>query len=313
MKLEPPKFFGIKKIEDFLSLSEFIFRIENKQQRDFVLDLSKMKSISLIGQLLLYKFISYTAENHCFYQPKISIQKEQVQLFERYGFYEIIKAYIYTPQKKAQIIKSYKKIKFIHEDGLLIAPQRLLRIENGMKDELENNLFLSLKSFYDNSTAYTITSVCMGELLSNFWSHATNDSGTVMVAYCKKNYFEVCFADNGNGIISTLRDSHIQYKHLSNKDILKKSIEKGVTSKPHSNHMGLGLFLIQNICKYNTGEMKIISEGYSLEIINSQEKLKEISYWRGTIVYLKLTLDKIVNLFEIPELQIKNKYCILWG
>jgi anti-sigma regulatory factor (Ser/Thr protein kinase) len=313
MKLEPPKFFGIKKIEDFLSLAEFIFELENKQQKGFVLDLSRMKSISLIGQLLLYKFISYTAEKNCFYKPEICINKEQIQVFEKYGFYEIIKAYIYTPQKREQIIKSYKKIKFIHEDGLLIAPQRLLRIENEMKDELENKLFSSLNSFYSNSDAYTITSVCMGELLSNFWSHATKDSGTVMVAYCKKNYFEVCFADNGNGIISTLRDSSNSYKSFSDTDILKKSIEKGITSKPFSNHMGLGLFLIQNICKYNEGEMRIISEGCSLEIRNRRENLKKISFWRGTIVYLKLNLDKIVNLYEIPELKINNKHSILWG
>ena len=92
-----------------------------------------------------------------------------------------------------------------------------------------------------------------------------------------------------------------------------KSIEKGITSKPFSNHMGLGLFLIQNICKYNEGEMRIISEGCSLEIRNRRENLKKISFWRGTIVYLKLNLDKIVNLYEIPELKINNKHSILWG
>lgn len=313
MTLEPPKFFGITKIEDFLSLSEFIFRSENKQKKGFVLNLSNMKSISLIGQLLLYKFISYTAENHCFFHPKISIKKEQIAVFEKYGFYEIIKAYVFTPQKKDQIIKSYKKIKFVHENNLLIAPQRLLRIENSLKDELEKDLFSSLNSFYTNSDAYTITSVCLGELLSNFWSHATKDSGTVMVAYCKKEYFEVCFADNGNGIISTLRECKNKYNNLSDMEILKKSLEKGVTSKPNSNHMGLGLFLIQNICKYNKGILKIISEGCSLDIINTKEKLRKTSYWRGTIVYLKLNLEKIITLCEMPELQIQNKYCINWG
>lgn len=313
MILEPPKYFGIQKIDSFISSAEFIYKSENKQIPNFIFDLSKMKSICLLGQLLLYKFISYTAEHHCFKNPEIMWNDNQKSVFNEYGFYEIMKTYIQSPQKEDKILKSYKNIKFVQKNDLLIAPQRLLRRENSVKDELELNLFQNLKKFYISQDAYTLVSVCVGELLSNFWSHATKDSGTVMVAYCHQDYFEICFADNGDGVISTLKNSNQQYKILSNNEVICSAIEKGVTSKPGTDHMGLGLYFLKNICKYNNGQIRIYSEGSVLDYTEKSKNVKNIGYWKGTIIYLKLNLAKIVKLSDIPELKIQNSYNVMWG
>lgn len=313
MILEPPKHFGIQKIDSFISSVEFIYSSEEKCISNFVFDLSKMKQICLLGQLLLYKFISYTVENRCFNKPEIKWGENQISVFDKYGFYEIMRTYIQTPHEEEKILKSYKNIRFIKKDGLLIAPQRLLRKEGSVKDELEAKLFKNLRIFYETEEAYTLVSVCVGELLSNFWSHATSDTGTVMVAYCHQNYFEICFADNGNGIISTLKKSNQQYSSLSDTNIISESIEKGVTSKPGTDHMGLGLYFIKNICKYNNGQIRIYSEGSVLDYTKNNKNVKKVGYWKGTIIYLKLELSKIVRLCDIPELQIQSKFDVNWG
>ena len=77
MKMTPPKNLGIRSIDDFISSAQFIFKLENKKEINFILDLSKMQSICLLGQLLLYKFISYTVEHKCFIKPEINFGKNK--------------------------------------------------------------------------------------------------------------------------------------------------------------------------------------------------------------------------------------------
>lgn len=320
MTLIIPKNFGITKLCDFLKEATFIFSLENKQIPNFTLDLHRLQDASLLGHALLYKFVSYTAEHHCFKAPQIKVKSDaDYEIFKKYGFYEIIVAYIRFSQgqNREKINKSYRNIKCFKDknNNLFIAPQRLLRTEEAQKNSLEELYFSEIQNFYHNDKIFHLVSSCIGELITNFWAHATHDTGTIIAATCKRNAFEICLVDNGEGIITSLKTALKEFAKYSNQEILKKSLEKGVSSKknlPNSPHMGKGLFLIKNICKYNNGILIIASEDSLYSLNNNKEIVKNSSFWKGTIVYLRVNLDKFVGISEIPELRSNMEAKIIW-
>lgn len=76
--------------------------------------------------------------------------------------------------------------------------------------------------------------------------------------------------------------------------------------------MGKGLFLIKNICKYNNGILMIASEDSLYSLKDNQEVIKVSSFWKGTIVYLRVSLNKFVGICEIPELKSNMESKIIW-
>ena len=76
--------------------------------------------------------------------------------------------------------------------------------------------------------------------------------------------------------------------------------------------MGKGLFIIKNICKYNKGILIIASEDSLYSLNDKQELIKKSSFWKGTIVYLRVNLDKLIGISEIPELKSRMESKISW-
>lgn len=317
MKIETPKFFTLKHIEDFLSDISVYLERENKQEPNFVLDVSKIKEICLLGQLVLYKFISYTVENKCFDSPKMlginnEILKEQLG---RSGFWELIDTYVKKPNNKKAIVKSYNNLKIVSEDDFLIAPQKLLRNDSDNKEKLENEYLDEVLKFYSNTQKAHTICFCIAELFSNFWSHATLDAGTVMVARGNGNNIEICFADTGEGIINSFVNSDKKYKKSSKKQLMKMALSKNGTSKPNTNHLGLGLYMINCVVSKGTQNIfKIYSdtEEYTYDAKN-KGVYKSISYWKGTITYLKLNIKNLLSLDKISELKTPAYDKIQWS
>lgn len=317
MKISTPKSFGVDHVKDFLNDAQVIFRLENKETPGFVFDLSKTKHLGLIGQLLIYKFISYTAEHRCFSSPEILSSEEQwvENKLREYGFFDIIMAYV-KKSARQKILSSYKSLALreVLKDNtrVIIAPQRLLRDEVKMRDDLEQKLFSELYQFYGKNNSSQLGTTCIGELLTNFWSHATEDSGTVMVAMGNKYYIEICIADNGIGIVSSLKASNEAFRNMSPDKVLIKSTEKGITSKPRTSHMGLGLFIIKEIAKANNGQLSIYSEGAFLEERSAKTLSGLTGFWKGTIVYLRLDFSNPIPLSSIASLQPTRGLDIDW-
>jgi len=311
---------------DFLEEAQIIFSHKNKSTPDVSLRYDKVKKMSLFSQLLLYKFINYTATNRCFYQPKLRLSNYVEEELTKSGFIDLIKFHMRDQEKrkfKSSFIKSLfndlksdndirpieplESLKTSFKDNLYIAPLILLR-NKYHKKKLEKEFINKIKLFYKNDTkTVDIVSKCLTEIYMNFWEHATIDTGTVMVAKGTKKCFELMFADNGNGIISTL--SMAGYDKSSN--ILAQSVKRGVTSKPNTFHMGWGLWMVTTLCELNGGNLEIYSEGKALIISKGKTNYKDCGYWKGTIIHLSIPLDNPKNLSSLnwPETSIK----INWG
>ncbi|MEE3410092.1 MAG: hypothetical protein VZQ47_05520 [Treponema sp.] len=320
MKIEVPKFFNLSHIEDFIADISPYLRKTDEPIKGVLLDVSKVKEICLLGQLLLYKFISYTADNKCFLSPKIQgisnpVLREQLG---KSGFWELIDTYVKRPNDKKAIIKSYNNLKIVDEADFLIAPQKLLRTDCLNEKKIESMYLSKIQEFYGNTYRAHTIAFCIAELFSNFWSHATQDSGTVMVAKGNKDFIEICCADTGEGIISSLRNANAIYKTLPGSVIMKKALEKNVTSKPNTNHLGMGLYMIN--CVVLNGKNNIFKIFSDMEEYYFTSKAKEIfrsissiGGWKGTVTYLRLDIKELLSLDKIDELRTPSYYKLQWS
>ena len=56
----------------------------------------------------------------------------------------------------------------------------------------------------------------------------------------------------------------------------------------------------------------IASEDSLYSLKDNQEVIKVSSFWKGTIVYLRVSLNKYVGICEIPELKSNMESKIIW-
>lgn len=306
MKVLVPKYFTYPNLPKFLSDISPYFGYIKKEEEGFILDVSNIKSISLFGQLLLYKFVSFTAENKCFRGPTIHGLYENPLLrveLTKSGFWQIIITYVNNPDNQRAITKSYQNLKPSIQNDFILAPLKLLRTETTSRSHLENEYFSKIFSFYDTSKASTIC-FCLGELLTNFWSHAKEDTGTIMVAKGNRDSIDIFFADTGEGIINSFIVSDSKYKRYNKSSIMQLAIEKNITSKPNTSHLGMGLYMINCIAQNNKNSIfRIISDEVEYtQTHNKSGVVKKVPFWKGTITYLHLDIKTLLSLNEIKEL-----------
>lgn len=320
MILLVPKYFNSGSgIDSFIIQASSCFGKCNTREPDFILDVTKIKKISLLGQLLLYKYVSFTVEHNCFLSPKIKgleSKKLQEKLKES-GFYYLIKTYIFFPGDKNALTKSYNQLKIsTTQDGVLIAPQKLLRESLHERQQRENQYLSAVFDYYSNfGNKGSTIGFCIAELLSNFWAHATEDTGTIMVVKGSRHSIEICFADTGDGIINDLRKSSEAFNTLSDKELLLKALEKSVTSKPNTNHAGLGLYLIKTIVLHSKDSvLHIICNSVSYKLWGGErQKISLSGFWKGTITYLRFDVNNITSMDSIKELRGDLYDRIKWG
>jgi Signal transduction histidine kinase regulating citrate/malate metabolism len=311
MIFTPPIHFNRGEILNFLAGASFIFKCKGKKEKDFTLNLSPIKDISLLGQLLIYKFISFTARNACFIGPSINWNSNQViyKQFVKSGFLKIMTSYVENPKDWDDILKSYEGLHTISHGTYFFAPHSLIRDDIDKRNNVEQEFLNSISDFYkSNGNKVSIVSMCISELIMNFWSHATDDSDTVLVAKGGDQYFELIFADNAQGIITTLKDGNTEFSRMKPTEILKKSCEAGVSSKQNTYHQGYGLYLVSQLAKSNEGQLNIFSEGVGLKITESGLEAFNTGYWKGTIIELRLKLKKPKAISEIVLTKIDDRF-----
>ena len=175
MTLDVPKIFKANDVISFINNIQVIFKMQESMTPNVRIDLTKIKQISALGILVIYKVIEYTYVNNCFKKPELNVNEYIQQKWKEYGFYDLIHLYV---SNKDIAEKGYKDLSIKLQDKFFIAPQALLRSDNYSKE--------------------------MIEILLNFWEHAVNDMRSIIVAEGNKSNIEIICADTGDGIISTL-------------------------------------------------------------------------------------------------------------
>lgn len=309
--ITPPKQFKSTEIATFLNDCEQIFKLKNVEEKGFLLDLSHVNKVSMLGALIIYKVIEYSAIHSCFDQPTVDLgfHSEMGFALEKYGFTDLVLAYVENPK---DVERELKNLKVSVSHNFIIAPHALIRNDRKSKDEINKKYLPAIESYYkQNPKAVSMILLVFSEILLNFWEHAIDDTSSIIVANGNKQYIEIACADTGNGIVSTLGGS-LSNDDLRPHEILLKALEKGVTSKQLTNHMGYGLWILDQITTLTKGRLHIYSQGAYYYNEFGSKKFGQCGYWQGTIVFIALPLEKPKSLEDIEDVNVGNELKINW-
>lgn len=284
-----PKNLSICAAKQFLDEVEPIFRLNNAKVEGVELDTSQTEKADIFGQLLLYKFIEYTIHKSCFSGPRTNLKAnlKLKSLLDKTGFLPFVNEFMNKKnnQLKNDLPDDYR-LEWKEDDKFYIAPIVLSKTTNySDKEELIRQ---KIRDYYqgDQTIVGTIMS-CISEVGSNFLEHAEESTNSVLVASGNYQYFELACADTGRGVLTSL--SPIIKRRMQPHELLRMAINKGVTSKPGTNHLGAGLWLISQYVSFSDGEMCIFSEGASCHQKKNLFKMGQCGKWKGTIIYVRLS------------------------
>ncbi len=305
--ISAPKYFTAPKILEFLEECVPLFKLKMTRTPGYVFDLMKVRECSMLATLVFYKIIEYTLSNQCFNKPAIAFNYDEpivIESFKKFGFWELIMDYM---EDRRSVEKSYRRLEIKIEDNFIIAPQALLRDSNFSSKALRENFLPQIEDYYSyNSKAVSMIFLCLSEILLNFWEHAVEDTKSIIVANGNRTQIEIACADTGKGIVSTLKEGGT-ITSSSPALILSKSVEKGVTSKLKTNHMGYGLWILDQLVKLVKGRLHIYSQGAFYTNDFGKSKSGQCAYWGGTIIYISLPLKDPKSLSDIEGHSEKSK------
>lgn len=304
-----PKNFRANSIIKFIYDCQEIYDLPNRKENGFLLDLSKIRECTMIGVLLIYKIIEFSIKNDCFRGPMYLIDDPFRESMEKYGFTKLILTYL---ADKEVAEKEFANLKISVSDNFIIAPQALLRNDKYSSEVLNKRYLPQIEKYYSfKPKAVTMIFLCFSEILLNFWEHAVDDTQSIIVANGNKSNIEVACVDNGKGILTTLKLSGKEQK--DNLSTMISAVEKGVTSKELSNHMGYGLWIIDQIAQRTKGRFHLYSEGFYYFREFGKVKKGKCGYWQGTIVYLSIPLNNPVTLADIETTNDTDNLQIKWS
>lgn len=285
-----PSNLSISSAVQFLNEVESIFKLTNANVDGVELDTSQTLKADLLGQLLLYKFFEYTIHKNCFHEPKTNL-KDNSKLkneLDITGFLPFVNEFMNknNNQLKSDLPADYN-LNWKELKKFYIAPIVLSKTNN--YSEKEATIYRKIREYYkdDKTIVGTIVS-CISEVGSNFLEHSEETTNSVMVASGNLDYFELACADTGIGAISSMRP--VIKGRMQIHEILRKALDRGVTSKPGTNHSGAGLWLISQYVSFSKGDLYLFSEGAYCHQKKNHIKMGQCGKWKGTIVYVRIPL-----------------------
>lgn len=287
--------------KDFIKLlykTESVFKLQGQQCPQFILDLEKIEYIDILGVLIVYKFMEYSIDKQCFSNPYIKYNQNSIlkKCITEYGFDTLIYGFIKGETKTKTL---YESLKFkTSSQNVIIAPHVLIRDNDTSRTSINTKYLPRIQEYYkNNNSKIQLILSCFSEVVLNFWEHATEDAKSIVVATGDECVINIVCADTGNGIISTMRGSTTKNSIY----LLKNALKKGVTSKIGTAHMGFGLWLIDELCALNHGQLKLYSEGVCYVNNHGSKTYSECGFWKGTIICISLPLENVKTVKDIEE------------
>jgi anti-sigma regulatory factor (Ser/Thr protein kinase) len=167
--------------------------------------------------------------------------------------------------------------------------------EENQLDVLKSIMKVIVANTSINKNVATCLDYCLNEVLDNVLNHSKVQNGWVVAQYFEKiNQIRIIVGDIGIGIHNSLKDT---YSYNENDSIIH-CIEKGITNGLGQGH---GLFATSTFAKLNKGQLSIISGNKKLDVSENSSKLKDISYWQGTCIYLRINTNIDVDYFKFTN------------
>lgn len=286
-------------ISELVRKLNFMYGEREKNRPNVYLVLRSLKDIDILGILILYKFMDFSIRENCFKSPNFHNEVKSVfnRQVKKYGFDNLISE---CYKDRTEMKRNFDNLKVEIKGDFLIAPIAIKSEEN-----INKNALKQIEAYYTDENTCSIVFSFFSELHSNFNAHSNDTSRSVIVAYGNKDYVEISCADSGDGIITSMRNL---YDIKDDCKLLRKAMSEGVTSKPSTNHMGYGLWLLNEIVKLSKGQLMVYSQTACYINRFGKESLLSVPNWKGTMVYVKLNLKDLPTLKDVyNSSNLKNK------
>lgn len=250
-----------------------------------------VNEMDTFGQLLIYKYVEFTTKNDCFFGPYIITNPYVDEKLKESGFQNLLNAFINSKDI------DYRNLDY-QEDGnsfffapIVLSRDRSISEKDKMTPRIEN-------FFKNNPKVVSMAMTVIGEISLNFKEHAVEDTQSVMVVSGNRKKIEISCADTGVGIITSLANLYPDVK--KKEKLIEKAIEKGITSKKATNHMGFGLWIVNQLATLTNGLFYVFSEGTYYFNKHGKYRSGLCSFWKGTIIYVNLPISHPYTLKDIP-------------
>jgi hypothetical protein len=171
---------------------------------------------------------------------------------------------------------------------------------------LQNSIFEILNS--DETIALNVKAVfefCLNEILDNVLNHSALPKKFGGYGICSVQLFpklsevRLIICDSGIGVREAL-SIHPDgiYTDISNEEAVRQCTIKGVTNKIGA---GFGLFATSEFINKNQGQFLIYSGNHYTFNYQNELLTREGSYWQGTIVFMKIKTNNIVDYKEFMK------------
>ena len=96
-----------------------------------------------------------------------------------------------------------------------------------------------------------------------------------------------------------------RYSLYKSESLFPKVLERGVTSKEKSNHLGYGLYYVNEVVNRLKGQMSVFTDNMILQNDHGRIYISKIAHWQGTLINVNIPLKQSVTIDDI-ESQIDN-------
>ena len=291
-----PKWLTINCEGELIGKLNYFYSCKEKRKGNFYLSFSKVEKVDLLGLLLLYKFLEYSVVNNCFENPTLldfdanKILKERIHFF---GFKDLVNELKNNKDPEEE----YQNLRVNVSSDFIIAPMALLR-DKETSEYLNRTYAKQIEDYYTNKKVSSMIFSVFSEILLNFRAHAKIDQKSIIVAHGNSNFIEIVCADSGIGIVESIVRS---YPRCHRKNAISKALQRGITSKMNTNHMGYGLWLVNEIVTNTKGRLMIQSENIAYENISGKTRNYSAPFWQGTIIYVKLYIADPITIDDIER------------
>ncbi len=287
-------------IPEIISKLEYIFQSSGKEIPNIFLNFNNVKVIDITGVLVLYKFLEFSVTHCCFKNPLFNLTQNVIleDKIEKYGFSTLITKLMDNKTKE----QYYKNLSTQVTADFILAPVAMIKGDDSTTQK--ENALKQIVNYYGNNDISTMILQIFSEIFQNFISHAEKDTLSVIVVQGNKNKIEFACADNGIGIINSLKENQ-RYSLYKSESLFPKVLERGVTSKEKSNHLGYGLYYVNEVVNRLKGQMSVFTDNMILQNDHGRIYISKIAHWQGTLINVNIPLKQSVTIDDI-ESQIDN-------
>jgi anti-sigma regulatory factor (Ser/Thr protein kinase) len=265
-------------------------RYEEFPNTELIIDFSDCEFIYPDYAILFLCSIKYIESmgKNVFGTIKLDSNKKIVTYLAKMGFFEHLK--VELPILISEIdVNSAVQIQEYTSDNQIDVLNSILKV---LKDKASIN---------DN--VYASLDYCFNEILDNVLNHTEQKKGWVVAQYFPSlNSIRLAVCDFGLGIHKSLNLKH----DFTEEEAIAKCIESGVTNGKGQGH---GLFATSSFTKLNRGWLSVISGNKKLNVSENQTIVKDIDYWQGTCVYIRINTNVEVDYtqFTSPNYDYKKQ------